>query len=67
MESLKGFLTGLFCGGLFGGIELAILVGIEPLEEPGDLIPVHGGFCQEAGGVCQGEGEQAKGERATIG
>ena len=68
MKPLKGFLAGLFGGDLFGGIELAVLVGIEPFEEAGDLVGVHGCFRQYAlGGGDQGEGEQAEGERTTIG
>ena len=46
MKSLKGFLAGLFRGGLFSRVELTVLVGVKPFEEAGDFVPVHGGFRQ---------------------
>ena len=68
MESLEELLAGCIGGFLFFGIELTILVRIEAFEQFCAFVSVLTGLGQEPlGGVNEGEGEQAKGERATIG
>ena len=69
MESLEELLSGCVGGFLLLGIELTILVGIEPFEELGAFVAFFlAGLGEEPWvGVNEGEGEQAKGERATIG
>lgn len=68
MESLEELLSGCVGGFFLLGIELTILVGIEAFEQLGAFVSVLADFGQEPlSGVNEGEGEQAKGERATIG